>query len=391
MDIITAIQNQVDTASPIMEQIISLDPVLVRGYPGSECVTSGKKRYNKEAVSLVEENLNNWQSSAKAILSACFPTNSKHYEAFDRTIVTTRMYYDAKEELKKELNEGLNVLNAVILEENMKMELQTANSKSSTMKSNKKPLVFISHRSTQEAFVTALVNLLENCGFSKENLFCSSVPGFNIGLGEDIIETLKEKFVEYDLYVLYVLSTDFFESAYCLNEMGAAWALQVKYDIIATRTLNEKKIEGVISKTKTRISFKDTPLQLEDRMIQLRDKLLTFASLPKIEEINWRRYYLAFQDQISHGVVESQKISKRQETTQPPISYNGESPDSVLNDAINKLGEFTIRQLQNETGFKDYHYIAKKVQAMVISGELEGSGSNSHRKYRVIIKSNPLF
>lgn len=58
---------------------------------------------------------------------------------------------------------------------------------------------------------------------------------------------------------------------------------------------------------------------------------------------------------------------------------------------VNKLGEFTIRQLQNETGFKDYHYIAKKVQAMVISGELEGSGSNSHRKYRVIIKSNPLF
>lgn len=391
MDVITAIQNQVETASSIMKKVLSLNPAPIGGYPGSEGVTSGKIRYNKEIVSLIEENLNKWQSSTRAMLSACFPNNSNHKDAFDRTIVTTRMYYDAKEELKKELNEGLNVLNEVKLEESMKMELQTANSERSKMKSNKKPLVFISHRGTQEPFVTAFVNLLENCGFSKENLFCSSVPGFNIGLGEDIIETLKDKFVEYDLYVLYVLSTDFFESAYCLNEMGAAWVLQVKYDIITTRTLDEKIIEGVISKTKTRISFKDTPLQLEDRMIQLRDKLLAFASLPKVEEINWRRYYQAFLNQVEKGVVVPQKTSMRQETIQPPISYNGESPERVLNDAINKLGEFTIKQLQDETGFKDYHYIAEKVHSMILSGALEEIGSKSHRKYRQVVTSHPLF
>lgn len=391
MDILTAIQKQVDTASPIMKRIESLNPVPVRGYSDSEGVTSGKKRYNKEVVSIIEEDLNKWQSSTRAILSACFDNNSNHKDAFDRSIVSTRMYYDAKEELKKELNEGLNVLNAVILEENLKVELKTADSEICTMKSNKKPLVFISHRGTQETFVTALVNLLEKCGFSKENLFCSSVPGFNIGLGEDIIETLKDKFVEYDLYILYVLSTDFFESAYCLNEMGAAWVLQVKYDIIATHTLDEKKIEGVISKTKTRVSFKDTPLQLDDRMIQLRDKLLAFAGLPQIKEINWRRYYLAFLDQVESGVAEPQKTSVRQGTKQLAFSYNGENPERVLNDAINKLGEFTIRQLQDETGFKDYHYIAEKVHAMVFSGELEETGPKSHRKYRMIIKSNPLF
>lgn len=391
MEVITAIQKQVDTASPIMKKIVSLNPAPARGYPGSEGVTSGKIRYNKETVSIIEEELNKWQSNSRAILSACFPNKSDHKDAFDRSIVTTRMYYDAKEELKKELIEGLNVLNAAILEENMKMELQSTDTVSSSLKPEKKPLVFISHRGTQETFITALVNLLEHCGFSNENLFCSSVPGFNIGLGEDIIETLRDKFIEHDLYVVYVLSSDYFESAYCLNEMGAAWVLQVQYDIVATRTLDEKKIEGVISKTKTRISFKDSPLQLEDRMIQLRNKLLDFAGLPKIAEINWRRYYQAFLDQVNNGVLEPHKISLQQEPTQPPISYNGEVPEEVINDAVNKLGEFTIRQLQDETGFKDYHYIAEKVHAMVLSGELEEAGPKSHRKYRMIIKSNPLF
>ena len=75
----------------------------------------------------------------------------------------------------------------------------------------------------------------------------------------------------------------------------------------------------------------------------------------------------------------------------PPISYNGESPERVLNDAINKLGEFTIKQLQKETGFKDYHYIAEKVHSMVISGALEEIGPKSHRKYRQVVVSRPLF
>ena len=56
----------------------------------------------------------------------------------------------------------------------------------------KKPLVFISHRGSQVGFVMALVSLFHNCGFTKENLFCSSVPGFNIDLDEDIIETLRK-------------------------------------------------------------------------------------------------------------------------------------------------------------------------------------------------------
>lgn len=164
----------------------------------------------------------------------------------------------------------------------------------------KSPMVFISHRGTQTLFVTALVELLEKCGFTGDNLFCSSVPGFNIGLDEDIIETLRMKFVHYDLYVVYVFSTDFFENAYCLNEMGAAWALQVQSSTIVTRDMDESKIDGVVNKTKVRVSFKETDLQLKTRMVELRDKLLNFVNLPKVADINWARYYDKFISDVNN-------------------------------------------------------------------------------------------
>ena len=43
-----------------------------------------------------------------------------------------------------------------------------------------------SHSSKDKAFVEELVELLESIGFDENNLFCSSVDGYGIGLGEDI-------------------------------------------------------------------------------------------------------------------------------------------------------------------------------------------------------------
>lgn len=208
------------------------------------------------------------------------------------------MYYDAKAELEKEIKKGRNVLSAIIVEESLKMRPMT-----SLDAKPKKPLVFISHRGTQTNFVSALVDLLEKCEFSKDNLFCSSVPGFNIALDDDTIDTLRSKFVDYRIYVIYVLTTDFFDSPYCLNEMGAAWVLQADYSIIVTKDMDESKIDGVLSKTRTRISFKDQREQLDARMIELRDKLLSFAELPKVDDVDWSRYYNIF---LNHVMSQSQ-------------------------------------------------------------------------------------
>ena len=245
------------------------------------------------------------------------------------------------------------------------------------------PLIFISHCGKQKAFVKALVELFESCGFSGDNMFCSSVPGFNIDEGEDIVDTLRKKFVDYNLYVIYVLSSEFFDSSYCMNEVGAAWVLQVANSIIETRDLDEAKIDGVISKTKNRISFKnDDDDILYDKMIELRNKILVFVGLGDVSESNWRRYYDNFQDKINKDIVIGISGKEMPKSALPGLIYTTESIDSIVKKAINKLDEFTIKELENETGINDKGFLREKIDFLVKSGKLEAIGTPARRKYR---------
>ena len=392
MEVINAIQKQVDAASSILQKILFMRPIPERSNLSPDRQTSGKTRYDKTEVKLIEEEIDKWQHSTRAVLAACFPGDNEHKYAFERTIVSPRVYFDAKEELDKEVKEGRDVLSAIIEEVSLKMKLNPGTiSKDATTKTGKRPLVFISHRGSQETFVTALVSLLERCGFTNENLFCSSVPGYNIGLDEDIIETLKKKFLDYDIYVVYVFSTDFFDSAYCLNEMGAAWVLQVDNSIIITRDMDESKIDGVVEKKKTRVSFKESDIKLQSRMIELRNKLTDFAGLNRVDEIDWLRYYPEFIEKLKSKEPQNPHPTDRQIPSNPALTTTTESIDSFVNKAINKLDEFTIKDLEDETGIKDKGFLRRKIDAMVKTGELEAIGSTAHRKYRRIIISNPLF
>ena len=258
----------------------------------------------------------------------------------------------------------------------------------------KRPLVFISHSGKQKVFVKALVELFESCGFCGENMFCSSVPGFNIDEGEDIVDTLRKKFVDYKLYVIYVLSSDFFDKPYCMNEVGAAWVLQAANSIIETCDLDDSKIDGVISKTKNRISFKnDDDDNLFDKMVELRDKLLCFADIPKVSETNWWRYYNIFLQKLSHQVEGKPRkaVPAPHEPAKPALTYSTESIDSIISNAINKLGEFTMAELQKETKIENSYHLQQKINAMVKSGDLEAVGSTVHKKYKRIYHTNQLF
>ena len=249
-----------------------------------------------------------------------------------------------------------------------------------TIMVKKKPLVFISHNSSQEPFVTDLVNLLEDCGFTPDNLFCSSVPDFNIGFNHDIVETLKSKFLDYELFVIFVLSTDFFQSAWCMNEVGAAWAMQADYSIIETKYLDENAIDGVINKTKTRVSFKASEQLLSARMIEMRDKLLDFAGLKRVSEVSWLRYYKKFITQINNR--ESELTVTTTSANEKSAFLATDDIDTVVQKAIDKLGEFTIKELQEVTGVS-HRCLLNKINAMVLSGDLEAVGPKTRRRFMV--------
>lgn len=78
--------------------------------------------------------------------------------------------------------------------------------------------LFISHSSRDIAYVSHLVKFLGSLGMNEDNMFCSSVKGYGIPLGENIYDYLKDQFQNYKLKVIFVLSDNYYKSV----EIGRA-------------------------------------------------------------------------------------------------------------------------------------------------------------------------
>ena len=388
-EFVAEIESQKERGNKLLKQVLQMNVSMNNFGDGMAVFGTPRLYYTpKDELEPINIEYESWKSYVHDYLLSVLDKDDDFISEWDLCLQTPyRHDVSERDWYTKEINEALAKLDSFIqrigfrLKEGAIKE-ETAHQLKSD--SGKTPMVFISHRSSQVQFVTALVELLEKCGFTSDNLFCSSVPGFNIGLDEDIIETLRKKFIHYNLYVIYVFSTDFFKSAYCLNEMGAAWALQVKNSIIVTRDMDETKIDGVVSKTKARVSFKETDLQLKTRMIELRDKLLSFANLPKVADVNWTRYYEKFitDTNIFPALEDKEKNSKANVTN--GVASSIDNPDNIVSNAVNRLGEFTMKELQEATGIH-YRYLQQKIQNLVQEGTLEAIGNKVHRKYKLKI------
>lgn len=151
----------------------------------------------------------------------------------------------------------------------------------------KTPMVFISHSHEDEEFVIALVNLLEDMGFTKNTLFCSSVREYGIPLGGDIFETIRGLFLEHDLFVIFVHSPRFYGSAVTLNEMGAAWVLKTDFCSILTNDMDYPKMKGVVNNAKLSIKVDDK--EAAALMNDLYDQLAGIFSIQQMEMNKWER------------------------------------------------------------------------------------------------------
>ena len=127
--------------------------------------------------------------------------NTELYKtSFDSTNSTYRHSYESEAggviyignedviaEYKKEIRRFINHMKGDI----EKIELIPCVEKMSIIQNpkkivEKKTLLFISHSFANEDIASALVALLRTIGFHKQNLFCSSVSGYDIPEGNDI-------------------------------------------------------------------------------------------------------------------------------------------------------------------------------------------------------------
>lgn len=153
--------------------------------------------------------------------------------------------------------------------------------------SKKTPLVFISHSHSDKDFVMALVNLLDDMGFTKDTLFCSSVREYGIPLSGDIFETIRGLFLEHDLYVIFVHSPRFYGSAVSLNEMGAAWVLKTDFCSFLTNDMEYDKMVGVVNNAK--LSIKVDEEEANGLLNDLYKHLAKVFNLQEMDVNKWER------------------------------------------------------------------------------------------------------
>ncbi|MFV5768035.1 toll/interleukin-1 receptor domain-containing protein [Mammaliicoccus sciuri] len=115
-----------------------------------------------------------------------------------------------------------------------------------------KELYFISHSSIDADKCEKIAYFLEDIGIPKDSIRCTSLTDYDVPLGNDIIEFIKGSF-KHDITVIYVISENYFNSRYCLNEMGATWITESEH---FTVKLDECKIEDcVLPSTEKYVKF----------------------------------------------------------------------------------------------------------------------------------------
>lgn len=153
----------------------------------------------------------------------------------------------------------------------------------------KPPKLFISHAKADSAIVKIFVSLLEKIGIRTEHLFCSSIDGYDVRQGAgDIYNYLRNEMSNDGLFVIMMLSRNYYNSKVCLNEMGAAWVRQAAYQVILLPGFDFSKIKGVIKPTEMCFKLDDTDHRAYD-MNELKDRILNHLDLPAIEATQWER------------------------------------------------------------------------------------------------------
>lgn len=83
--------------------------------------------------------------------------------------------------------------------------------------------VFISHAVRDMALAREIVSLIEEgMGVPENEIFCSSLEGYGMPSGKNFVTYIKEQLAAPKVVVL-LLTPAYFESKFCVSELGAAW------------------------------------------------------------------------------------------------------------------------------------------------------------------------
>ena len=178
-------------------------------------------------------------------------------------------------------------------------KIQVEGGKAIMQVESKTPKIFISHSSDDEPHVELIVKLLKEMGFNQDKVFCSTIPGYGIGLSKDIYDTLLELFNEHILYVIFVHSPNYYGSAVGLNEMGAAWVLKSNFCSFLLPGFDFADMKGVVDSSKIAIKLDEDRRTVQNHLNELYNDLAEFFSTARDTSIVWENARDEFIDKMN--------------------------------------------------------------------------------------------
>ena len=280
MDLSTLIEKKITEGKKILS-----DLSLMRETSG---IAINVTYYAAEDVEEAIRKINKWQLTVNDILINGYGTSHRYVSTFESTITKKDSGFNFRKEFEHEMNQGLSVLESI--SESLALGLDgECKSLDAEKTGPKPPLVFISHAELDKEFANEIVTLFEFIGVKgKEKLLCTSVDGYRIPVGRDIVEYLREVFNKYNLFVIILHTHNYYTRPVCLNEMGAAWALKTKYYSVLASDFNFKEMTGVVNNKD--VAIKIGAEDCETRLNQLKNALVDFFGLPQPDEDRWPHY-----------------------------------------------------------------------------------------------------
>lgn len=244
-----------------------------------------------------------WRSYMSELLKTQFGVDDQFVYDWDSNVGT---YISKREpilpQLKKKVNKGISLLNSFLqrldlhFHDNGYVEkvLKQANMA-------KTPKIFISHKTEDKPFVKELVRMLEFIvGTDQDKLFCSSIAGYDIKPGREILEELRRQFNDYEIYLIIVHSPRYYESPICLNEMGAAWVLGTKFCSFLTDDCKFSMLKGAIDGKYISIKVNDNFDTVTSKLNYLKDELLQIFSVENFNQNRWETIRNEFIQRTQH-------------------------------------------------------------------------------------------
>ncbi len=244
----------------------------------------------------------------------------------------------------------------------------------------KTPKIFISHKTEDADYAQAIINMLIVLGVKHTDIFCSSIPGYGIPFGKNIIDTLHNQFDGFNLFVIFIHSPRYYKSAVSLNEMGAAWILRSEHRSFLTSDCSFSMLTGVINSNE--IAFKAGQEDTEHLLYDFRQDIKKFFSLNSIPDAVWESAKKEF--------IEKVKSFKYDNQDNKDVSVQGMIQNLTFDDNENliigylkRVGkEVKMNEISSNTGLP-MALTLKLMRLLVNKGVVKPTGSSKYAKYKL--------